>query len=852
MPNFDRHRPLPFYFITDAGPEATSDAGIRRSLDQLAELGFGGGVVFNKPPGGFTQEEYLGPAWFDFLRRFGEYARKKHLRFLINDGFNFPPGSAGGRIKEPAQRYLVLDEAGEVAERVADWGAPAFEEEESSRRFIELVYETHRRELRDLINEPYFGFFSDADCRRVPHGRFDALGQRTYYPWSRHFAEIFRERYGYDLKPRLKAVMLRHDSEAAADYWQLAGELYQNWFRRNFEWCRQHGLEYYFHSSDAGPLHQDWYPRSSIFTEGDYFYQAQFATLPGTDHEMPDLDSCGACRSEALTIPHWYWGSRAPEPGKGERHRLVRGDTRAKFASSAAFLYRKPGAMCELFAGTSWGCSPAILRDIAAWQIMQGVTFLVPHAYHHRLCGLTKFFAPPSFAPHHPWSPAQRMVNDRFAEWCAVASEGELLAPVAVLAPTAGMWRDRIDADRFNMVCEAMNRRPHGYVIAPPEMVFSGQRRFEVVINCGLELDEAFFREAEQRQVRILEAEEAGSLPDPPECAWRGTGRPHFMRRRSEAGDILLLANIEDDLRIHGELQWLGSTYPVELEPGDIAYWKPGKNSFAAPAAECLRETLPDRVEVEWPAPNLIPLFRWERSDGEAAGVDSDAPVLNFVYRCREEVDAPVLLVPAAVAAGIAEVSWDGKRLESRAAGRVFDDDYLEYQLPNGGAAGPHEIRIVRLEPAAMAPEHLWYLRGDFDVDIGVAGPPSGNGWIRFLYEVRIPRYAEITLSRRRRRLSTRIGWAEQGQPFYSGGAVYRCEVELSAPATLVIPAIGGVAALAVDGAEPELRCWSPWRWRLPAGAARLRLTVGNTLANQLDGRRAASGILSGWHLEFR
>lgn len=61
-----RYRPIPFYFITTTDTAALSYEAARRSLNRLKEDGFGGIVLFNKPPHGFTAGtiwERIGSGW---------------------------------------------------------------------------------------------------------------------------------------------------------------------------------------------------------------------------------------------------------------------------------------------------------------------------------------------------------------------------------------------------------------------------------------------------------------------------------------------------------------------------------------------------------------------------------------------------------------------------------------------------------------------------------------------------------------------------------------------------------------------------------------------------------------------
>ena len=144
----DASRPVPFYFITTTDPEELTYEAFHASLQKLKAEGFGGIVLFNKPQGGFSEEEYLGEAYFSMVRNACEACRALGLRMWINDGYDFPPGAVCGRIREIAphlkQQYLRLVN-GEAVVKTADWGFPAFEEDLSGELFRKLVSDIDAR-----------------------------------------------------------------------------------------------------------------------------------------------------------------------------------------------------------------------------------------------------------------------------------------------------------------------------------------------------------------------------------------------------------------------------------------------------------------------------------------------------------------------------------------------------------------------------------------------------------------------------------------------------------------------------------------------------------------------------------
>ena len=160
-------RPKPFYFITTSEKDALSYNEVKQSLTELKEGGFGGIVLFNKPPKGFTPDQYLSEDWFDMVKTFCKVCHELDLVIWLNDGFDFPPGSVAGKIEAIddtlKQLHLSLDENGEIKVLEADWGFPAFENPRSSELFIELVYKRYLKEVGEYFGNTiaYYAMFYD-------------------------------------------------------------------------------------------------------------------------------------------------------------------------------------------------------------------------------------------------------------------------------------------------------------------------------------------------------------------------------------------------------------------------------------------------------------------------------------------------------------------------------------------------------------------------------------------------------------------------------------------------------------------------------------------------------------------
>jgi len=562
------YRPKPFYFLNTNKREDYTSEKIDVSMEAMRDNGFGGLILFNKPPCGFTEEEFLGDFWFEVIEKFILSCKKNNLELWINDGFNFPPGDAAGKIKEIApelyQRRIRLDAAGKIEVVKVDWGFPAFEEEESSRLFIELTYEKYQSKVGKYFGKGIAGFFSDADNRRVLPAYLKALNGERYYPWCRDFKAKFQSYFNYDITPYLQRLLKGEKGDFVVDYWHFVGMLYQNWFAKNHQWCQKHKLKYSFHTSDTGFLSGLECQRSSLFTEGDSFDLLQHSDFPGVDHELAMLNG-GV---------HYYKGFQSPEikmgnepPSRMPKFFDTKLDVRAKIAFSVANLASPcKRVLCEAYAATNWSSHYELLRQITSWQIMQGVSFFVPHAVHHVFEGEIRYFAPPEWMHGH-LKEGLKQFNDWLAESCFLATRGSYFIQCAVLAPTEGTWLDQ-DCSAFYDLCDLLNRRGVGYIIIP-----EGKRND---FFCVLDYKEKSWK-----------------IPEPV-AVFNGTGVVDFMPRKLDSGEVFVLAaNIRQNQMVSGIVSMGAKCYQISLEPGEI----------------CVVDKEWERTDIKRAEANIIPLW---------------------------------------------------------------------------------------------------------------------------------------------------------------------------------------------------------------------------------------------------
>ncbi len=846
-------RPLVFYFINTTAPEALGEAAVGEGLAGLKEAGFGGCVVFNKPPGGFTRKEYLSDKWFELIGLFAKAGRKLGLEIWLNDGFDFPPGDAGGRIQQIdpslSQRMFVRDVSGKIEVNEVSWGFPAFEEPESSSLFIELVYEKYKKHLGEYFGSGIAGFFSDADCRRFGPVSGDELGKRkVYYPSSRKFIEIFRQKYGYKLN--MEAVMSGAGGREAEDYWELTGDLYGQWFANNYLWCEKNGLKYTFHTSDTGPKLLQSCRRSSIYTEGRYLKLAREADFPGTDHELLALNG-GRHFEDDFGVPEALWAG-GPENAEPEDFYDTYGDTRAKYASSAAFLYGKDRVMCEAFAATNWGVDFQKLRQIAAWQIMQGVNLFVLHAWHHRLGGRTKYFAPPDFSQLGALNRGLREFNDWLAEASAMAGAGEPDVETAVLDPTKSVWRGETDPSAFFEACFRLDRMPVEYVVVDEEGLLENSGRFKILVNPGLKADAGILRSFQAGGGTVIDYKKLDSLPGMLGINFKfegGAGLHYSTRKMKDGRKILLAANICGKEPVAGRLDFGSSSCDIKLEPGEIKALGPKQGKTRQGKAAELEVFFELECAVEWEKDNIIPLSRLEDQNGKVYPIDGGPGRLFFRWENIEEIPVTELLLPKEFCDGGGLVFFDGDEPEELGKTLLFSDEYIKFSSKKTSGTGPHEIEFRPGNSIKNARCNNIYLSGDFAVDIDSTNE-KGPLWMEY-YNMRLflPKKAAVRLAARPGKLRF-APWEEQGHPFYSGGASYLSELDLPSgfhSAKLVLPEVRSACSLEHNGKKYGKRIFSPWEFELPAdgGGCRVRITVWNTLANMLEGYRPGSGLTS-------
>ena len=848
-------RPKPFFFITTSDKEQLTQAQMEKTLRDMKEKGFGGIVLFNKPQNGFNKDTYLSDAWFSMVEETAKACKALSLPMWINDGFDYPPGDVAGRVQKVAphltQKHIKLID-GKLTVLDATWGFPAFEERESTELFIKFVYEEYEKRVGAYFGDPIVGFFSDTDNRRVkPSAMFKKDSpMRDYFPWSVDFEASFKATYGYDIMPYMTEIIQRKDIPQAVDYWEYAGRLMQGWFRAHRDWLHSRGLEYTGHSSDSSPYLYDEAPRSSCFTEGRFSDAQSIFDYPGTDQELYALDGGKHMIARNYYTPHVIWGEEEYMP-KMSKFSDITEDLRAKQTAATAFLYGKKGVMCEMFAATNYGVEPATLKRIAAYQIMQGVTFVVPHAYHYRFTGATKYFAPPDFSSASMLDHSVKELNDWLAEKTCLMAKGTSVFPIALIDPTEYVWRGVYDEKEYFSAFAKLNRLPYGFTICDTRRLLSKDYGFKVAIAAGIAVDEATKQALAEKGIVVLGEKDIENLANYLVCdvSYEGEGTPHFLRKIIDGKEFTFIANIENDEPICGTIKAYGREKKLVLYPGDIRYISAEYDDIPPVKAEGERVAeFPKIAKVTFDAPNILPLEYFK--DGEETVLKTEeSETLCFPFTAKDTLTDLKLYIPLSANDILTGVVLDGKALAAE-KGKVFDEPYLTYTFH--AASGEHCLEIKK--KGAFKPYERIFIEGDFDTDVQTDKTEYKRVYTIYNAYVYVPKTASVAIAKRRSTLRTDCSWALQGQPFYSGGVTYSFPLTVKEGGVygLKLGKVRDVAVLYVNGKKIGKLSCPPYDFtaELQKGENEIAVTVYNSMANAMECYLEKSGLLETAYLE--
>lgn len=235
------------------------------------------------------------------------------------------------------------------------------------RRFLACTHDRYACELGDALGTTVRGIFTD-ETQPFPPGR----------PWSPILPAAIQSRHGVDIHDYLPVLfnvdMGSETSFVRYAYRDTAAELFMESYDRQIQkWCHEHGLLY--------------------IGEKPILRSAQLACV-----DIPGIDT-----------GHIKLGAQVEiTPAKYRAN--------GKIAASAAYVYQKPGALCEAFHSIGWGMTLQDMRETLDWLAIAGINWYIPHASFYTTDGLTKHDAPPSFFYQMPWWSSAHLLSEHVAQ----------------------------------------------------------------------------------------------------------------------------------------------------------------------------------------------------------------------------------------------------------------------------------------------------------------------------------------------------------------------------------------------------------------------------------------------------
>ncbi len=377
------------------------------------------------------QPEYMGPEYFELWRHACRRCGQWGVKLWIYDEFNWPSGTCAGTVLRKHPRFrqhvlqikpaqpatgrrsrpawkIALNEKFQLAAYGAEWACNTAGyldtlSPEAVRAYIDATHEVYRREIGEYFGKVIVGFFTDEPVM---------VAGVAGLPYTPRLFALFRERYGYDLRPRIPALAASAPDglRVRNDYWKLVAELFQkSYFRQYSAWCADHGLQMTGHL-----LHEETLA-SCVHRNGDMFAMLSSMQVPGIDMLR------GAASFDAGRI------ISAEESRKR--------DITGKLIESIAYFSGKERTLCEAFGCMPHSATMADYKRAADFLFHHGLSLINDNLFADSLGSFRKFCGGHSFLT--PWTRHYRVFSRYVRTMSRLNSGSRLATSVGLYYPGA-------------------------------------------------------------------------------------------------------------------------------------------------------------------------------------------------------------------------------------------------------------------------------------------------------------------------------------------------------------------------------------------------------------------------------
>lgn len=435
---------------------------IKRQLDCLKEMGFGGGHIHSRTG---MDVPYLSDEFMSLIRCCADEAKSRDMLAWLYDEDRWPSGAAGGLVtKTPRYRQrmlritkenlipglkskdeaveegssyffcaydIVQNEAGElVSYRViepdesaegAKWFTYCVPADKSGwynnqtyvdtlsktaiDKFIETTHERYKETVGDEFDGVVPAIFTDEPqfCRKGTFA-FATSSQTVNLPWTPELDTLYEKRYGESLAEKLPELFWEKAggevSKTRYNYHDFVCQLFTEAFADNCgDWCEKNGISMTGHMMEEDSLH------SQTAALGEAMRSYRKFQLPGID---------------MLCDGHNF--------------------ATAKQCQSAVHQYGREGMLSELYGVTDWDFDFCGHKHQGDWQAALGVTVRVPHLAWMSMYGEAKRDYPASIFYQSPWYKEYPYIENHFARLNTALTRGKPLVDIAVIHPIESYW----------------------------------------------------------------------------------------------------------------------------------------------------------------------------------------------------------------------------------------------------------------------------------------------------------------------------------------------------------------------------------------------------------------------------
>jgi len=434
--------------------EKITEQGIAFEMEEFKKAGIGG-VFVHPRPGLIT--EYLSDEWLHLFDYTVQKGKELGLKVWIYDENSYPSGFAGGHVPaEMPDSYkhgsglkmdvlskldVELSDTIEVVLKKTPQGIvdiTASAEKETGQKgtyyvfrktyppkslwyggfsYVDLLYKGVTEKFLDITMTRGYEKKNLADFGKTLPGIFTdepniraTSGPGMLIRWTPDLWNVFRQRWGYDLKPNLLSLVdetgdwkkIRHD------YYETLLEMFvDRWAEPYSKYCEEKGLKWTGHYWEHG-----WPYPTEVIDEPAFYIR----------HQQPGVDMLG---------------NRLDSAGLGGQFGNTRAIRELRSAANQAGRYR---TLSETYGGGGYQMDFKNFKRLVDWEVVLGVNFVDQHLSYYSMKGVRKFDYPPSFSYHEPWWNDYKLMGDYIGRISMATAAGKQINKTLLLQPNTSAW----------------------------------------------------------------------------------------------------------------------------------------------------------------------------------------------------------------------------------------------------------------------------------------------------------------------------------------------------------------------------------------------------------------------------